>query len=253
MLPQSPPIMIRDAYLSQDNRVLFDSLSLTITAQKFTCLLGPSGVGKSTLLRFIAGLIVANKKTLFHGKIMENENKLISSKISWMAQTDLLLPWLTAFDNAMLGAHLRGEKSSELVKTTKNLFERVGLSPVEKKYPHELSGGMRQRVALIRTLIENKPIVLMDEPFSSLDAITRFELQNLSIELLNGHTVLLVTHDPMEALRIADEIIVMSEQPIKVNNIALKTPKPRNLSDKEVIENQEILFDALVKAKEKHI
>lgn len=246
----APQIIIRDAYLAYNNTIVFSNLSFTISAKKCTCLLGSSGIGKSTLLRFIAGLISKNSNTQFHGKITCEENNVLTNKISYMAQSDLLLPWLTALDNSLLGFHLRGEKSPALIEKARLLFERVGLKKSETKYPEELSGGMRQRVALVRTLIENKPIVLMDEPFSSLDAITRYQLQDLAAELLKNRTVLLVTHDPMEALRIANDIIVMSGQPAQLKTIQLKSQTPRNLSDKDVIENQEILFDALMKGKE---
>ena len=251
ILENAPHIYLRDTYLAYDKTVLFNNLSITIAAKKCTCLLGPSGVGKSTLLRLIAGLInKSDKKTLLHGTITIEENISISDNVAYMAQTDLLLPWLNALDNAVLGSRLRGEHSEELIMQAKDLFEKVDLKNAALKYPHELSGGMRQRVALIRTLIENKPIVLMDEPFSSLDAITRYQLQNLSTELLKNRTVLLVTHDPMEALRIADEIIVMSGQPVSLKTISLTSPTPRNISDKDVIENSETLYRALTSAKE---
>jgi putative hydroxymethylpyrimidine transport system ATP-binding protein len=246
----APQIIIRDAYLAYNNAILFDNLNFTIPAKKITCLLGPSGVGKSTLLRFIAGLITENENILFHGKISGCDNICISQMISYMAQTDLLLPWLTAFENTLLGSRLRGATSPDHSSKAKELFARVGLKNAEHKYPHELSGGMKQRVALIRTLMEDKPIVLMDEPFSSLDAITRFQLQNLTVELLNNRTVLMVTHDPMEALRIADEILIMSGQPAEISHLSLSTTTPRNLSDKDVMAYQEKLFEALMATQE---
>jgi putative hydroxymethylpyrimidine transport system ATP-binding protein len=238
-------IIIRDAYLAYDNVVLFDHLNITLPPGKCTCLLGPSGVGKSTLLQLIAGLVTKNEKTLFHGKIQCDED------VAYMAQSDLLLPWLTAFDNALLGSHIRGENKPE--ERAQQLFKQMNLENARNKYPHELSGGMRQRVALIRTLIEDKPIVLMDEPFSSLDAITRFELQTLAATLLKNKTVLLVTHDPTEALRIADQIFVMSGQPATINTVVSLTSKtPRALSDHDVTQNQDILFEALIQAKRKN-
>jgi putative hydroxymethylpyrimidine transport system ATP-binding protein len=253
MSQPAPQIIIRDTYLAYDNVVLFDHLNITLSAGKCTCLLGSSGVGKSTLLRLIAGIITENEKTLFHGKIYCDENLSLPENIAYMAQSDLLLPWLTALDNALLGSHIRGQNNSELIAKAKDLFHKVGLNNAMKKYPYELSGGMKQRVALIRTLLEDKPIVLMDEPFSSLDAITRFELQDLASELLKNRTVLLVTHDPIEALRIGNEIFVMSGQPAILKTIlSLSTSTPRALSDKDVIKNQETLFEALVKAKEKN-
>lgn len=252
-MSQALQVIIRDMYLAYNNVVLFDHLNITLAAGKCTCLLGPSGVGKSTLLRIIAGIIGKHEKTLFHGKIYCDDKLSLPENVAYMAQTDLLLPWLNALDNALLGPHIRGKNNSALVEKANYLFDKVGLSNNVKKYPHELSGGMKQRVALVRTLLEDKPIVLMDEPFSALDAITRFELQDLASELLKNCTVLLVTHDPIEALRIANEIFVMSGQPATLKTIlSLSTSTPRTLSDKEVITNQEILFEALVKAKEKN-
>jgi putative hydroxymethylpyrimidine transport system ATP-binding protein len=249
----APSITIKEAYLSYNGTVLFDHLNLSISAGKCTCILGPSGVGKTTLLKIIADLIHNDKNTIFTCDITSSQNLTISDNMTFMAQTDLLLPWLNALDNALIGLRLRGDQSTDSISQAHGLFDRVGLRDSKNKYPHELSGGMRQRVALIRTLLQNKPIILMDEPFSSLDAITRYELQNLAAELLKDKTVLLITHDPMEALRIADEIYVMSGQPASMNStIHLSTPIPRNLADPDVLKYQEVLYDALVKAKISH-
>lgn len=248
MLSKAPQIVIKNAFLSYDDVVLFDHLNFSIQAGKCTCLLGPSGVGKTTLLRLIANLITDDEKTIFRGIINGHDNSPLTNLVSYMAQTDLLLPWLTALENTLLGYRLRGDLTDTILTRAKLLFKQVGLENAIDKYPATLSGGMKQRVALIRTLLEDKPIVLMDEPFSALDAITRFQLQNLATGLLHNKTVLVVTHDPMEALRIADEIIIMSGQPVTLKNISLTTSTPRNLNDKEVIQYQEILFEALLEA-----
>jgi len=242
-------INIKEAYLSYDNLILFDHINLTIPTGKITCLLGPSGVGKTTLLKMIANIIPENKQTVFKGTITFNQNES-SNDISYMGQTDLLFPWLTALENTLIGSRLRGNNEKQVIDKAKHYFKLVNLSHAESKYPHELSGGMRQRIAIIRTLVEDKSVILMDEPFSSLDAITRFELQNLIVKLLQGKTVFLITHDPIEALRIADEIYVMSGLPASISTtLSLKTLKPRNLADKDVIENQELLFEALTEAR----
>lgn len=245
----SSSIVIRNAYLAYDQVVLFDHLNLTIQPGKCTCLLGPSGVGKSTLLRLIAGLIISKDKTQFRGEIDCDRND-----IAYLAQTDLLLPWLNALDNALLGFQLRGKKNSCAIQQAKKLFSDVGLKNAEKKFPHELSGGMKQRVALVRTLLEEKSIILMDEPFSALDAITRFELQNLASTLLKNRTVLFITHDPLEALRIADEILILSGHPATIQQkLQFSSGKPRDFANPEVIQYQEILFSALMQAKEKFV
>lgn len=253
MMPssKSPTIVIEDACVTYKQSILFDHLNLKISAEKITCLLGPSGIGKSTLLRLIAGLITPNEETLFTGKISSDTFTAVDQHVAYLAQTDLLLPWLTAIENALLGAKLRGKITTDIQQRSIELFNQVGLKNAENKFPHELSGGMRQRVALVRTLLEDKPIVLMDEPFSALDAITRLELQTLSTELLKNKTVLLVTHDPFEALRIADEIFVMSGQPALFStHLSLTTSAPRNFSDAEVLKYQEVLYEALLKAKQ---
>lgn len=202
-------IVFQNVCLTFGEDVLFDHLNLSFSAGKWTALLGESGVGKSTLLRLIAGLIPsAHPNEQFAGEI------LLHRDVAYMAQTDLLLPWLTALDNALLGSKLRGTYSEKLIQQAHELFIKVGLKGAENKTPSQLSGGMRQRVALIRTLLEDKKIILMDEPFASVDAITRFELQNLAAELLKDRTTILVTHDPAEALRLADNIYILSGQPV---------------------------------------
>jgi putative hydroxymethylpyrimidine transport system ATP-binding protein len=239
-------INIQDAYLAYHESILFDHLNLMISAGKITCLLGPSGVGKTTLLKILAGLINNDNSTVFQGKFDGYDQH----EIAYMAQTDLLFPWLNALDNTLIGARLRGTSAAQLKTQALDLFKRLGLKNCETKFPRELSGGMRQRVALIRTLLENKPIVLMDEPFASLDAITRFELQDLTVKMLQDKTVFLITHDPIEALRMGDEIFIMSGKPAAITTrLHLDGVKPRNLADPQVVKHQETLFEALLAAK----
>jgi len=243
----APIIHLEQVSLAYDGIDLFTNLNLNLPANQWTCILGPSGGGKSTLLKFIAGLIPNDSKQI----TCTGKGSLRPEQVSYMAQTDLLLPWFSALDNALLGAHLRGTLSTSLETKAKKLFAQVGLNGAEKKYPHQLSGGMRQRVALVRTLLEEKPVVLMDEPFSAVDAITRFQLQTLAADLLRECTVLLITHDPLEALRLADDIYILSGVPAKLDlTLQLKTATPRDITTSELIAHQATLYHALTRAKE---
>jgi len=185
------------------DKQLFDSIDMHIKASQWSCLLGPSGVGKSTLLYLIADLA---EHVDFDGVIIADDNLPLVGRISYMAQTDLLMPWLSVLDNTLLGQRLRGEKPD--AAKAENLLERLGLKGHTSRYPSELSGGQRQRVALARTLMEEREIILLDEPFSALDARTRADMQELSAQWLKGKTVLHVTHDPAEAARLGEQIFL---------------------------------------------
>lgn len=186
-------------------KVLFDGVDLPIPAGRWSCLLGRSGVGKSTILRLILGLETAGQ---FDGTIKAGDNKPIKGRASYMAQSDLLLPWLSLRENVLLGARLRGERPD--LDRADAMIAQVGLRGDHGKKPGALSGGMRQRAALARTLMEDRPIVLLDEPFSALDAGTRADMQDLAARVLTGRTVLLVTHDPAEACRLGHHISLLS-------------------------------------------
>ncbi|MEM8625028.1 MAG: ATP-binding cassette domain-containing protein [Pseudomonadota bacterium] len=182
------------------------SLRVPIEAGQWTCLLGPSGVGKSTLLRLIAGLEAGGR---LEGRMTVSDGRPLAGRIAYMAQTDLLVPWLDVLGNIALGARLRGD----VVDTDRAaaLARRVGLGGRERAKPTTLSGGQRQRVALGRTLMEDRPVALLDEPFSALDARTRAEMQELAWELLAGRTVLMVTHEPAEAARLGHAVWILAE------------------------------------------
>ena len=163
---------------------------------------------------------------------------------AYMAQSDLLLPWATALDNVTLGARLRGDKPD--LDRAMALIGRVGLTDHAQKKPSALSGGERQRIALARTLMEDRPLILLDEPFSALDARTRAEMQELAAELLAGRTVLLVTHDPAEAARMGDRIYVMTSAGLEEADTP-PAPPIRAIDDPETLQAQGRLHQRLLK------
>lgn len=210
-LQSAGAIAIENLRFEYEGRPIFRDFSLTVPGGQTTCILGPSGCGKSTLLGIMAGTprYASAGAVRFAG----------GDAVSWMGQNDLLLPWLTLLDNVLLGARLRGELCREKRDKALALIREAGLAGCEGKLPAALSGGMRQRGALLRTLMEQRPVILMDEPFSALDALTRVRLQNLAAELTSGATVVLVTHDPMEALRLGHRIVVLGGSPARVMDI----------------------------------
>jgi putative hydroxymethylpyrimidine transport system ATP-binding protein len=230
---KSPPgIRVENLTLRFDKHTIFENLSFETTGGEFIALLGSSGVGKSSLLKIMAGL---SKPTA--GRVVGTDGKPITGRIAYMGQQDLLLPWLNVFENVTLGARLRREKVDKA--WAEHLLERVGLPTRHKALPQALSGGMRQRAAIARTLYERQPIVLMDEPFSALDAITRAMVQELAAELLEGRTVLLITHDPMEACRLGHHLMVLSGHPAKLGTpITVAGSPPRAPDDPNLLKSQ---------------
>lgn len=247
-IPANAGIRLRGASLSYKGKVIFDQLDLDLPAGRMTCLLGPSGVGKSSLLRYIAGLMESDANTAVSGALSFKGAGGQPARIAYLAQQDLLLPWLNVLDNVMLGSRLRGEDAERSQALT--LLEQVGLRGREADLPAMLSGGMRQRVALARTLMEDRPFVLMDEPFSALDAITRYELQELAAALLAGKTTLLVTHDPLEALRIGDRLLLLTGSPARFEAPIDPQGAPlRDIAEPEVARLQTRIMQRLTQAK----
>lgn len=223
----APSVILTGGHLRFAGKEVFQDLNLTLAAGKWTCLLGPSGVGKTSLLRQLAGLRAEDGD--LEGTVSAGDGAPLAERVAYMAQQDLLLPWATVLENVLIGRKLRGEtiRAQDRDRAMAVLSD-VGVAAEAAALPATLSGGMRQRAALARTLFEDRPVILMDEPFSSLDAITRRRLQDLAVRLLAGRTVLLVTHDPMEALRVGDEILVLKGSPARMQPPMAPTgPTPR--------------------------
>ncbi len=203
-----------------------ERLDLEVPEHGVLALVGPSGCGKSTLLELICGLREPSAGEIEIGGAREGRGRL--AHCVYMPQRDLLLPWLTAIDNAALAPRNRGARRGAARREAGRLFERFGLAGFEASRPAELSGGMRQRVAFLRTLLSGKPLLALDEPFASLDAITRAEMQGWLAEALGAdpRSVVLVSHDVEEALYLADRVAVLSPRPARIV-AELSAPAPR--------------------------
>lgn len=234
-----PGLRIEGLTLRYDARTIFEDLDLEIRGGEFVVLLGTSGVGKSSLLKIVAGLASPAA-----GQVMASDGMPLKGRIAYMGQQDLLYPWLDVIGNVMLGSRLRGTRPDR--DRALHLLARVGLAERATALPSELSGGMRQRTAIARTLYEDRPIVLMDEPFSSLDTFTRARVQDLAAELLRARTVLLITHDPLEACRLGHHLLVLSGHPARLGPpILVGGATPRAPDDEELLHTQGRLMRSL--------
>ncbi|OLQ93599.1 hydrogenase expression protein [Vibrio panuliri] len=220
-----------------------DQVNIDFPAGQWTVLLGRSGCGKTTLLRYLAGLL--DNKLIENGDLTTSDGLPLSHRIAYMAQQDLLLPWLNVRDNVCLSARFSNVSLKSQYAKAEQLLEQVGLFEYADTKPDQLSGGMRQRVALARTLMQQQPIVLMDEPFSALDAVTRHKLQTLAADLLKDKTVVLITHDPQEAVRLADQLYVLQGAPAQARQLTVPRSNPPRVLDAECAELQQAILDQL--------
>lgn len=237
-------IRLERASLSWRHHCVFSNLDLELPGGQWTCILGQSGVGKSSLLQLICG--IADEADI-SGSIHCSDGKPLDGRVAWMAQDDLLLPWLRVIDNVMLEARLRpGRREPGQYELARYLLSQVGLTDKADTLPGQLSGGQRQRVALARTLFQNRPLICMDEPFSALDAINRLRLQDLAADLLADRTVLMITHDPLEALRLSDRVLVLNGSPARLSAPIQPPGKaPRQVSDTAILSLQGQLLELL--------
>lgn len=232
-IPQLELKNVSASYVERGETLLaLSDISFQIAEGEFVALIGPSGSGKSTLLDIISGLFPESEGTVsFAGTLLSFDDRLGGS--AYMRQRDLLLPWRSAIDNAALALEVHGVPRHAARSLAAERFPAFGLSGFEDAWPGQLSGGMRQRVAFLRTMLADRPILLLDEPFGALDALNRVALQAWLIEIWEAErrSVLLVTHDIDEAIFLADRVIVLSSRPGQIVHVEpISFPHPRHRS-----------------------
>lgn len=211
-------------------------LNLHIKKGEFISIVGPSGCGKSTLFKIITGLL-----TEYSGRVWIEGSTVKNKVISYLPQKDLLLPWKTLYENATIPLEISGIKKEQWEEIISPLMKEFGLSGFENRYPHELSGGMRQRGGLLRSFLIDSDLMLLDEPFGALDALTRSSMQDWLLEIWekHNHSILFITHDIEEAVYLSDRVYIMSARPGRfLDELEIKFPRPRK---KEVILSQDFL------------
>ena len=206
---------IRHAFGRDGETPVLDDVDLTVADDEFVAIVGPSGCGKTTLLRMVAGLVVPDRGTV---RVGDDDVAGRPGAVAFHPQRDLLLPWKRAMPNATVAAEVTGTDRERARERATELWDRFGLTGFERAWPSQLSGGMRQRLALLRTFLVERPVLLLDEPFGALDAITRRDRHEwlAGIVAADRRTVLLVTHDVEEALVLADRVVVMSDRPGRI-------------------------------------
>lgn len=233
--PGVPPVEVRDVWhrfvTAEGELLVLDGINLSVRSGRTLAIVGPSGCGKTTLLNMIAGLESPQEGSVTVMGSMPVDRR---SQVGYLFARDALLPWRTALENVTLGMRLRGIARHERRERARHLLAAVGLEGYEDAYRSQLSQGMRQRVALARTLALEPDLLLMDEPFSALDAQTRLDIQEMFLELLEaaGTTVVLITHDLAEAVALGDDVAVFTRRPGRLKaTFAIDLPRPRKIRD----------------------
>jgi len=227
-------------------RTALRNVELTIRRGEFVCLVGPSGCGKSTVLNMFAGLVTPSDGTILHdGRTITDVN----THVGYVTQDDNLLPWRTALGNVELALECKGVGRAERRERAFDYLARVGLKGNEELYPHELSGGMRKRVSIVRTLVDDSvDVILMDEPFGPLDAQTRLILQDELLRLWQGtgRTIVFVTHDIVEAIALSDRIAIFTSVPGSIKQVRDVTlPRPRDVFHIHETPGFSTIYDAI--------
>lgn len=234
--------------LPQGNVTILKEIDLTAREGEFIAIVGPSGAGKSTMLRIINGLLKPSSGRVIY---KEKELKEINLEAAMVFQNFALLPWLTVAQNVELGLEARGMDRAQRRKKAAFYIDKVGLDGYEEAYPRELSGGMKQRVGLARALAVEPEILLMDEPFSALDALTSINLRDELVDIWSDrdipvNTVVMVTHMIEEAVELADRVIVVSGRPgIIAGDLMIELPRPREKRDKAFSEYVDKIFSLI--------
>lgn len=225
---------------------VLDPISFDLQAGTWTTLLGPSGCGKTTLIKIISGLERPNSGRV----VVDGSATSQLGATAYLPQHDTLLPWRTALGNAILASEIDGKSINEARKEALALFDHFGLSGFESMYPSQLSGGMRQRLALIRTFLTQRSILLLDEPLGALDPLTRATLQKWLLGVWDElkKTVLLVTHDAEEALLLSDRILVLTERPARLQlDQVVGLERPRDRGSRALVDRKSQLLGLLLK------
>ncbi|MBT4125303.1 MAG: ABC transporter ATP-binding protein [Chloroflexi bacterium] len=210
---ESALVSVSGVGFDYEDAPILENVNLAVERGEFVALVGPSGCGKSTILNLISG-VLSPRDGMISADGMTNRSDRLGN-VSYMQQKDLLLPWRTVAENSRLGLEIRGVRPNESNAAVEKLAESFGIADVLDSMPWQLSGGMRQRVALLRAVLPDNPVLLLDEPFGALDAITRRSLQHWLLNVLDtaNKAVVLVTHDVEEAILLADRVLVMSSNP----------------------------------------